>query len=85
MFQYLLTYRSDGYDPKDSFVAKVVNIIELAKIIGFSDCSGDDDFSAYRLIPGKDPERLRIDHDRNFIYLFDRYGNYVDSAEYDEH
>lgn len=78
---YLLTWRAaDG-----TFSASIFTMSALAKLIGFSDCTDDHDFRAWRLIPGSDPQPLFIEHWHNYIYLFDRYDNEVDHAEYNEH
>ena len=77
---YLVQYRCDGV-----FDAKVMDISELAILIGFCDCNECDDFDIYRLIPDKAPEKLRYSKECCILWLEDRYGNPVASCEYPDH
>lgn len=78
--KYLITYRVEG-----EFVAEMKSMSDVAKEIGFADCSGAHDFRVYRILPNKDPERLEYEHDGNYVYLWDRFGNEIEAAEYPEH
>lgn len=81
---YLLQYTSDG-----EFVCKIASMIEIADTIGFSDCTDYTDFQVFRLVRGKNPEALVYHTHERYrpctVTLYDRFGNYIDDAEYADH
>lgn len=85
MEKYLVQFKyADGES-----CAELMSIYQIANTIGFSDCSDYYDFQIFRLIHGKAPEALEYaKYQRGkpcTISLYDRFGNFIDEAEYEDH
>lgn len=83
--KFLFTFRhptENGFD----FAAKLATLPEIAKEIGFADCSDIDRCRIFRMKAGR-PEvcEYTTDHRYQTLTLYDSFGNYIDSATYPEH
>lgn len=66
--------------------ARLSTIAEIAEVVGCSDFNESHSHQVYRLLAGN-PQKLEIrqDYKHSCVDLYDRFGNYVDSANYPEH
>lgn len=80
--KYLVSYSIEG-----ETVWEVMSMRKVAESIGCADYLERSNHAVWRLIPNREPEPLWIEFAPRYhnVTVMDRYGNYVDSADYPEH
>lgn len=76
---YLLTYGAGS-----QYHAQVTERGNLYHIWLLARQGGESHFSAFRLLPGKQPQRVRVDAlesgGRSYLLLYDIFGNLIDTV-----
>lgn len=80
---YLIIYKLAG----KVLTARIVDVGQVVATVGFADVTGDSDIRVYRVLPGKDPERVNlIIHPKyRSVDLYDRFGNRQGGGTWMEH
>lgn len=80
--QYLMAYCVEG----ETFHA-IASMREIAHSIGCADFLERENHRIWRLIPGENPQPMEYSVERKLhrVYLYDKYGNFVESGEFPEH
>lgn len=80
---YLIIYKLAG----EILNARIVDIRQVVATIGFADVTRDKDIRVYRVLPGKDPERMTVRVDKRLccVDLYDRFGNHQGGGTWMQH
>ena len=80
---YLIIYKLAG----EILTARIVDVGQVVANIGFADVTRDKDIRVYRVLPGKDPERMsvRVDKRLRCVELYDRFGNHQGGGTWMQH
>ena len=60
MKQYIVTYRGDNGEHDETFGA-IMNVKEIARLYGFSDCTGDHSIRVFRIAEDGTPVEVDLD------------------------
>ena len=79
--KYLCTFMCEG-----EFCTCLKSMQEIAHMVGFRDCEEYTDLRIYRIFPsGVLPVQYADYHSNLEVCLYDRYDNFIDSANYADH
>lgn len=80
---YLIIYKLAG----EVLNARIVDIGQVVATIGFADITHDKEIRVYRVLPGKDPEKMTVSVDKKIrrVDLYDRFGNHQGGGTWMSH